>query len=194
MITSIAGAVTPFPRALRARSNAVFHTSSSIGRSGMAAAISRRTEASFCPRAPFQSSSCTGGHQHACPVISAVSTRARTTGSPLARSMWIHEEVSTRTTGLSLATNGLKFLWRDQVGAGAREPNEFRHAHATVEVGDGTDYGGTFRLCLRESDSILKLTIRNINGGLHISIIAKIGIVFKAIRNLLRDMVASSTL
>lgn len=176
MIKSVAGTVTPLALAPRARSYAVLHTSSSIGSSGIAAASLRRTARSFCPRAPFQSSSCTGGHQRACPDVSAASTRERTAGSPLGRSMCIQDEVSIRTTESSLPTHGLKLFWRDHVGTAAGVPDEFRHAHATVEVGDSTDYGFTFRLGLGELDCILKLSVGNINSGLHMSIIAKFGI------------------
>ena len=51
------------------------------------------------PRAPFHSSSCTKGHQHACPPVRAASTRPRTAGSPFGRSMCIQLDVSIRITG-----------------------------------------------------------------------------------------------
>ena len=76
-----------------------------------------------------------------------------------------------------MPTNGLKFFWRDHVGAAAGVPDEFRHAHAPVEVGDSTNYGFTFRLGLGELDRILKLSVGNINSGLHMSIIANVGIL-----------------
>ena len=180
MIKSVAGTVTLLALARRARSYAVLHTSSSIASSGIAAASLRRTARSFCPRAPFQSSSCTGGHQRAWPDVSAASTRERIVGSPLGRSICIQDEVSIRITELSLSslpTNGLKFFWRDHVGTAAGVPDEFRHAHATVEVGDSTNYGFAFRLGLGELNCILELSVGNINSGLHMSIIDNLGIL-----------------
>ena len=176
MTKSIAGTVTPLALARRARSNAVVHTSPSTGRSGRTCPNLRRTVRSLVPRAPFQSSSWMGAHQHACPVLSAASTRERIAGSPLGRSICIQDEVSTRITTLSLPTNGVKLLWRDQVGTGAGVPCEFRQAHATVEICDGADYGFTLGLSPCVLDGILKLFVRNINSRLHMPMIANIGI------------------
>ena len=176
MTKSIAGTVTSLALARRPRSNAVVHTSSSTGRSGRTRPNLRRTVRSLGPRAPFQSSSWMGAHQHACPVVSAASTRERMTGSPLGRSICIQDEVSTRITTLSLPTYGVKFLWRDQVGTGAGVLREFRHAHATVEICDRADYGFTLGLSPCVLDGILKLFVWNINSRFHMSIIANIRI------------------
>lgn len=95
--------------------------------------------------------------------------------------MCIHDDVSTRIKESTLPANGLKFLWRNQVGTGTGIPCELRHAHATVEIRDGTDDGFAFCLRLRELDGIRKLTIGNINSGFHIPRIAIIGIPVKSL-------------
>ncbi len=173
--TSIAGTVTPRARARRATSYATFQTSSSIGSSGSELAKSRRTCCSCCPRAPFQSSSCTSGHQQACPAVSAATTRARTVGSPEGRSMCIQDDVSMRINRSILSSHGVELLWRDQVGAGTGIPCEFCHAHATVEVRDGTDDGFPFGFRPRELDGIFKFTVGNIDSSFHIPTIAFVG-------------------
>ena len=192
MITSIAGTVTPLSLARRARSYALSHTALSIGSSGSARANSRRTLFSRCPRAPFQSSSCTGGHQRACPEVNAASTRARAPGSPLGRSMWIHDDVSTRIIKSTLPASGLKFLRRHQICTGTGKPCELRHAHATVEVRNGTNYGLAFCLRLSEPDGILEYVIGNVYSGLHTSRIAPFGFLLKSSSILSLCVLASS--
>jgi hypothetical protein len=93
--------------------------------------------------------------------------------------MCIQDDVSTRITGSTLAARSLKFLRRDQVGAGAGVFGEFRHAHAAIEVGDGADDGIAFGLRLRESDSILKFVVGNINSRFHACKISSIGSAVK---------------
>ena len=83
------------------------------------------------------------------------------------RSMCIQDEVSTSINGSALSACSLKLLWCDQIRAGASVLDEFRHAHAAVELCDGTDDGFAFGLCLCEPDGILKLIAGNINSGFH---------------------------
>ena len=167
MTTSAAGTVTPRARARLARSYASCQTPSSIGSSGSVFAKSRSTFRSCCPRAPFHSSSCTKGHQQACPLMRAACTRFRTTGSPLGRSICIQDDVSTRIKRSASATRSLKLFRRDQVVARASVPGQFRHAHSAIEVRDGANHGFTLGLCVREPDGILKLTIGNIDCSFH---------------------------
>ena len=93
---SVAGTVTPRARARRARPKASRQTEPSIGSSGRTRANAFSTRFSRCPCAPFQSSSWTREHQQASPLRKAATTRPRTTGSPVGRSIWIQEDVSTR--------------------------------------------------------------------------------------------------
>ena len=86
--------------------------------------------------------------------------------------MCIQDEVSTRINGSALPARGLELLRRDQIRASASVLDEFRHAHAVVEVRDGSDDGFAFGLRFCEPDGILKLIFRNINSGFHASKIA----------------------
>ena len=69
--------------------------------------------------------------------------------------------------GSASATLGLEFFGCNQVVACAGVLDQFGHAHATIEVGDGADHGLTLGLRVREPDSILKFAIWNINRSLH---------------------------
>ena len=176
MTISVAGTVIPRSLLRRARSQATLQTSSSMGSSGSVRTNSRRTLCSRCPRAPFQSSSCTSGHQRACPVVRAASTRARTVGSPPGRSMCIQDEVSTRINRSAFSAGSLQLLGGNQVGAGPCMSDKFRHPHAAVEVLDYADDCLAFGLRLREPDGILEFTFRNIQGRLHDARLSLVGI------------------
>ena len=168
---SVAGTVTPRDRAPLASSWDRRQTASSIGSSGSTSAKCRSTSRSRPPRAPFHSSSCTSGHQHASPEVNAASTRARTIGSPVGRSKWIQDEVSTRINGSFLATLRLEFLRRDQVGTGAGVLHQLGEALSTVEFGDHAH--NRLALCPRtcEANDIRQFSVWNINGRLHASIL-----------------------
>jgi hypothetical protein len=64
-----------------------------------------------------------------------------------------------------------EFLSAHQILAGSRVLGEFAHTLTAIEFLDGSDDGFTLRLCLCESHSVCKIVIRNINGGLHESIL-----------------------
>jgi hypothetical protein len=93
--------------------------------------------------------------------------------------MWIQHEVSTRINGSALPPRGLKLLWRDQIRASASVLDEFRHAHAAIEIRDSSDDGLAFGLRLREPDGILKLIFGNINSSFHASKMAIYRILIK---------------
>jgi len=168
MSRSVAGTVSPAVRQRRARSYALFQTSSVIASSGSTRSNSRRVFFSRSPPAPFQSSNRTTGHQQALPSSSTASTLARTARSPSGRSRWIHDEVSTSTmTDSASPSAALQFFDGDQIRARPGAFGEFGHTAAMIELGDGRHDRFPLGARPRESYGILQLAIRNIYCRLH---------------------------
>jgi len=72
----------------------------------------------------------------------------------------------------AFATLLQELLDAHQFLAGSRVFAELGHALTTVEFLDSSDDGFALRLCLGESDGICKVVIRNIDSGLHDSMLA----------------------
>ena len=73
---------------------------------------------------------------------------------------------------LAFATLLQEFLDAQKILAGSRVLAELGHALAAVEFLDGSDDCFALRLCLGESNSVCKVAVGNINGGLHDSILS----------------------
>ena len=135
-----------------------------IGNSGSAAAKSRSTRFSCSPRAPFQSSSWTIGHQQAC-------LERRPGGHGLQDRRSGTSESRTRYQSVNglhpLATLRQKLVDRHQVAAGAGVLDELGHAAAAIEVGDGGHHGLAPGLRAGEAHGIGQLVLGNINRRLH---------------------------
>ncbi|MDE0281669.1 MAG: hypothetical protein OXN16_11420 [Gammaproteobacteria bacterium] len=67
----------------------------------------------------------------------------------------------------------LKFLGRDQTGAGTGMPGEFRQSTAAIVFRNRSDHGFPFGFRSGEADDILQLGIQNINRHFHSGIIHK---------------------
>ena len=77
-----------------------------------------------------------------------------------------------------------EFLNAHQILASSRMLGEFGHALTAVEFLDSSNDCFALRLCLGEPNSICKVAIRNIDGGLHDSILLVWIFSVKKIRNI----------
>jgi len=73
---------------------------------------------------------------------------------------------------LAFATLLQKFLNAHQVLAGSGVLGQLGHTLTAVEFLDGSDDCFALRLCLGESNSVCKVAIGNIDGGLHDSMLS----------------------
>jgi hypothetical protein len=102
-------------------------------------------------------------HQQASPDCSARSTLERIAGSPLGRSRWIQDEVSTSSKCFSAsAALTLQLFHCQQVRASAGMLDQFSHPSATIEVLDRGYDRLAFCLGMRKSHGIRQVVIWNI--------------------------------